>query len=260
MKYQIMSDLHINYPGSAGVPPLAPGVQTVIVAGDTCEGLVRAIETLRRAYPLPTEIVMVAGNHEMWSSKLSYEEHFEAGHAAAELHEVRFLEESVELLGKTRVLGCTLWTDYEICGQNLRGAAMRSAAEAMLDHRRIKWSRDPWMRFRPAEARILHLQSRDFLERELAKPHFGPTIVVCHHAMTLEAVAPHQKLDILSAAFASDMRPLIDRFQPDLVVTGHTHHSIDFRRGKTRMISNPAGYANENRAFDPNLVVELPDV
>lgn len=254
-----MSDLHVDHPGSAGVPPLVPGVETVIVAGDTCEGLVRAVETLRRAYPSPTEIVMVAGNHEMWSPRWSFEEHFEAGHVAAELHEVRLLENSVEFLGNTRVLGCTLWTDYEICGEDLRGVAMRSAAETMLDHRRIKWSRDPWMRFRPAEGRILHLQSRNFLERELEKPHSGPTIVVCHHGMTLDAVPPRQRLGILSAAYASEMLPMIDRFQPDLVVTGHTHHSIDFLRGRTRMISNPAGYACESRAFDPTFVIEVND-
>jgi hypothetical protein len=194
---------------------------------------------------------MVAGNHEMWSRKLSYEEHFEAGHAAADQHRVRLLENGVEFLGNTRVLGCTLWTDYENCGGALRAAAMRSAGESMLDHRRIKWSRDPWMRFRPAEARLLHLQSRDFLERELEKPHSGPTIVVCHHAMTLYAVAPQHRLDILSAAYASDMMSMIDRFQPDLVAPGHTHHGIDFRRGKSRLISNPAGYDGENRSFDP---------
>jgi predicted phosphodiesterase len=259
MKFQLMSDLHVNHPGSAGFPPLAPGIDAVVVAGDTCEGLVRAIGILRRAYPLPIKIIMVAGNHEMWSGKLSYEEHFEAGHAAADQHRVSLLENSVEFLGNTRVLGCTLWTDYEICGKDLRAAAMRSAGECMLDHRRIKWSREPWMRFRPAEARILHLRSRDFLERELEKPHPGPTIVVCHHAMTLDAVPPRHKLGILSAAYASEMLPMIDRLQPDLVVTGHTHHSIDFMRGMTRMISNPAGYAGENRSFDPTLVIEVND-
>jgi predicted phosphodiesterase len=258
MKLQIMSDLHIDYPGSRGIPPLAPGVDLVIVAGDTCQGLVPAIETLRRAYPSPTEIVMVAGNHELWSRKLGFEEHFEKGYAAAELHGVRLLENSVETIKGIRVLGCTLWTDYELFGHGLREAAMRTAAENMLDHRRIKWSREPWARFRPAEARIMHHQSRMFFERTLQEPHAGASVCVSHHAMTLDAVVPAVQRSILSAAYASEMLPLIDRFQPDLVVTGHTHHGIDFKRGRTRMISNPAGYAGENRYFDPSLVVEFP--
>jgi hypothetical protein len=55
------------------------------------------------------------------------------------------------------------------------------------------------------------------------------------------------------------MLPMIDRFQPTVVVTGHTHHSIDFTRGRTRLVSNPAGYAGENRAFNPSFTLELPD-
>jgi Icc-related predicted phosphoesterase len=259
MKCQIMSDLHVDYPGSAGVPPLATGVDVVVVAGDTCQGLVRAIEELRSAYPQPTEIVMVAGNHELWSKKHSFEEHFEEGHLAAEKHGVLLLENSVEVVKGVRLIGCTLWTDYELRGSSLREAAMRTAAETMLDHRHIKWSRDPWQRFRPVEARILHHQSRSFLEEELAKAHAGPTVCISHHAMTLEAVAPVFHDSVLTAAYASELSPMIDRFQPDLVVSGHTHHSIDIQRGKTRLVSNPAGYAGENRSFNPAFVVELPE-
>lgn len=259
MRFQIMSDLHIDYPGSAGVPPLVAGVDAVIVAGDTCQGLVRSIEMLRRAYPLPTEIVMVAGNHEFWSKKLPFEEHLEQGRLAADVHGVRFLENDVEFVGGVRLLGCTLWTDYELHGASLRETAMRTASDSMLDHRRIKWSRDPWMRFRPAEAAVLHRRSRSFLETELQKRHVGPTVCISHHAMILNAVAPPDQRDILSAAYASEMSPMIDRYQPDLVVTGHTHYSIDFKRGSTRFISNPAGYPGESRSFKPAFVVELLD-
>jgi predicted phosphodiesterase len=260
VKLQIMSDLHVDYPGSTGLPPLAAGVDVVVVAGDTCQGLVPAIETLRRAYPSPTEIVMVAGNHELWSRKLGFEEHFEVGHSTAELHGVRLLENSVETIKGVRILGCTLWTDYELFGHGLQETAMRTAAENMLDHRRIKWSREPWARFRPVEARIMHHQSRAFLEEEMKRPHHGPSVWVAHHAMTMDAVAPVHQRSILTAAYASEMLPMIDRLHPDLAVTGHTHHSIDFKHGRTRLLSNPAGYAGENGAFKPNLVVEFPDV
>ena len=257
MKLQIMSDLHVDYPGSRGIPPLVPGVDVVVVAGDTCQGLVKSIECVRSAYPSPTEIVMVAGNHELWSKKSSFEEHFHDGHAAADVHDVHLLENAVQVMRGVRFLGATLWTDYELFGPALREAAMRTAADTMLDHKRIKWSRDPWERFRPAEARIMNFRSRMFFEEELAKPHAGPSVCVSHHAMTMDAIAPAHQRSILSAAYASEMLPMIERFQPDLVVTGHTHHGIDLKLGRTRMISNPAGYADENRHFDPTLVVDL---
>lgn len=258
MKLQIMSDLHIDYPGSVGIPPLVPGANMVIVAGDTCQGLVNAIEALRRAYPAPTDIVMVAGNHDMWSKTLSFEEHLDAGRRAAALHDVHLLENDGVVRNGVRVLGCTLWTDYELFGESLRESAMRTSAETMRDHRRIKWSKDPWMRFRPEEARRLHKRSRAFLERELGKPHAGPTVCVSHHAMTLDCVAPAHQRSMLAAAYASEMAAMIDSYQPDLIVTGHTHHTVNMRRGGTRLVSNPAGYAGENRWFDPALVMTLP--
>ena len=258
MRLQIMSDLHLDKPGSGGAPPLAGGVEMVLVAGDTCEGLVKAVEHLRRAYPAPTEIVMVAGNHELWSKRLDFEEHWEMGHLAAERHGVHLLENSILIWRGVRLLGCTLWTDYELFGARMREVAMHTAADTMLDHRRIKWSRAPWQRFRPAEARILHRQSRSFLEAELAKPHHGPTVCISHHAMTMEAVAPAFRDSIVTAAYASEMTAMIDALQPNLIVTGHTHYTMDLVRGRSRLVSNPAGYLGETRSFNPACVVDLP--
>lgn len=251
MRLQIMSDLHLDRPGSGGPPPLAEGVHMVLVARDTCEGLVKAVEHLRRAYPAPTEIVMVAGNHELWSKTVDFGEHWEMGHLAAERHGVRLLENFVVTIGGVRLMGCTLWTNYELFGVRMREAAMYTAAQTMLDHRRIKWSRNPWQRFRPVEARILHHRSRSFLEAEFAKPYDGPTVCISHHAMTLEAVAPAFRDNVVTAAYASEMSPMIDRFQPDLIVSGHTHHAIDLVRGHSRLLSNPAGYPGEIRSFNP---------
>ncbi|SIO66854.1 hypothetical protein SAMN05443247_11489 [Bradyrhizobium erythrophlei] len=66
---------------------------------------------------------------------------------------------------------------YDLFGESLRQPAMRAASETMRDHRRIKWERNPWKRFRPQEARMLHLRSRAYVEAELAKPYDGPTVV-----------------------------------------------------------------------------------
>jgi hypothetical protein len=44
VRVQIVSDLHVDHPGSRGVPPLATGVEVVVVADATCQGLVAAVE------------------------------------------------------------------------------------------------------------------------------------------------------------------------------------------------------------------------
>jgi hypothetical protein len=48
---EVMSDLHLDFPAARGFPPLAGDAELVLIAGDTCEGLVRAVEAMRMAYP-----------------------------------------------------------------------------------------------------------------------------------------------------------------------------------------------------------------
>jgi hypothetical protein len=42
-------------------------------------------------------------------------------------------------------------------------------------------------------------------------------------------------------------------------VTGHTHFSMNLRRGRTRLVSNPRAYPGENSFFDPAFTMEIPD-
>jgi len=120
------------------------------------------------------------------------------------------------------------------------------------------WQRKRWHRFRPQEAYALHLHSRSIVQCELAAPHVGPTICVFHHAVIPEAVGTARR-DLLDAAYASDLTALFESFPCELVVTGHVHRSFDVRRGGTRFLANPVGYAGENASFDPALVVEVPN-
>jgi Icc-related predicted phosphoesterase len=251
---QIMSDLHVGYPGARGFPPLAPGADLVIIAGDTCEGLVFALAKMRAAYPT-VEIVTVAGNHEFYHR--DYGEELQAARDYAQKLGVRLLENETLTLGSLRVIGATLWTGYDLFGALLVPAAIRTASETMRDHRRVRWQKNPWRRFRPQEARALHLKSRAYIEAELARPNDGPTIVLTHHAASLDAVEPQSRGLMIAAAYASDLHAIIDRYQPDYWISGHTHFAMDLRRGRTRLISNPCGYGNELASFDPTFVVEV---
>jgi predicted phosphodiesterase len=253
---QIMSDLHLDFPGARGFPPLARDTKLVLVAGDTCQSLVRAVEAMRMAYP-HTEIAAVAGNHEFYGG--TFGEELQAGRERALELGVRLVENETVVFDRLhlRVIGATLWTDYELFGASLRESAMRTAYDTMRDHKRIKWSRRPWQRFRPQEARKLHLQSRSYIEAELAKAYDGTTIVLTHMAPTAEAVEPQYRDRMIAAAYASNLHATIDRYQPDFWISGHTHHSMDQHRGRTRLISNPCGYADEDTRFDPQMVIEV---
>jgi Icc-related predicted phosphoesterase len=253
---QPVSDLHSDCRGFAGYPKPAASVDVVLVAGDTRQGIAPALTELRRAYPSPIEIVVVAGNHEFWGGTWRREiEH--ARRAAAEMDGIHFLEDSVTFIGGLRVIGCTRWSDYDLFGPSLRASAMRWAYDTVRDHKRMKWQSNPWLRFRPTEARLLHLTSRAFIEAELSKSHQGPTAVITHFPATPHAINPRLQRSISTAAACSDLSPLIERYQPDLWVSGHTHYRMNSRIGRTCLISNPSGYAGETTGFDPNMTVEL---
>ena len=254
MKVQIFSDLHADVLPIKKIT-IAEGVETVIVAGDTCEGAIQAFEHLRRIVPMPVPIVMVLGNHEYYRRFIPDE--LALARAQAPAFNIHVLENDTVTLDSVRFVGATLWTDYRIFGDANQVAVMNACANGMNDHRRIGWQKQPWLRFRPQEAALLHHKSRTYLADILATPFAGPTVVVTHHAVHWQSVHPRFRSDPVTAGFASDLSALIEAYRPALWVHGHVHNSSDYRVGATRIICNPHGYGPENPDFNGTLTVEI---
>jgi predicted phosphodiesterase len=253
VKLQIFSDLHAD---AAKIKPItiASDVDAVIVAGDVCEGAEKAFQMLRSIVPEHIPILMVAGNHEFYRRFIR--EEILLAEMSAPSRNICFLSNtSVKLVG-VNFFGCTLWTDYCIFGQDRQAAVMNACARGMNDHRLIGWQKQPWLRFRPEEAVLLHHQSRTFLSEALAVSD-APTVVIVHHGVHENSIHPSHRSDPLTGAFVSSLEDLIQTAQPDLIVHGHVHHSFDYRLGRTRVICNPHGYGGENPHFDGALVVEV---
>lgn len=268
MKIQIFSDLHCDV---YAVKPIriGDGVDVVAVAGDIFQGARNSFAALRRIVPEAIPIVFVMGNHEFYRRFLG--EELAVAEALAPDYNVLLLQDRMVRIGPVRFAGGTTWTDYQLYGANNAAAAMNAARAGLNDHRLIGWKKEPWQRFRPQEALLLHTHSRRFLAETLAEP--GPLVVVTHHAPHFNSVADRYRSEILSAAFASDLSDLLmlpDRWtdtdrdpstterQTDVVwVHGHCHSSSDYRVGGVRILANPHGYGSENPAFDPTLVVEF---
>lgn len=252
MRLQIFSDIHFDVVDGFE-PRLAPGVDAVIVAGDLCEGIDRGIRWLRAHLGLEVAIVLVAGNHEYFARVRSEER--AAGAAAAREHGVTLLDDDEVVIGGVRFIGATLWADYELYGAERRDEMMAIARRRMMDHRRILEA--PGRFITPEESLALHQASRAWIAERLAAPHDGTTIVVTHHGPHPLSLADQYREDLLSAAFISDLSPLIERHAPALWVHGHTHVGLDYQVGPTRIVCNPRGYGSENPAFDPALVIDV---
>lgn len=251
-----ISDLHLQ-PGEEWSADQLPDADVAVVAGDVTEGLVTAVEWLARHIRPSMPIVFVPGNHEFYGSLFHHA--LAMGKEAAARADIHLLDGDAVVIGDVRFVGATLWTDYCLFGEAFRLSSMAAARSDLNDHKSIAWSKQPWLRFRPEEAAVLHAQSRLAIESQLVQRHDGPTVVVTHHAPHIGGVEQCLRTNLISAAYASDLSVLIDRTGPDYWIHGHTHHATDARISNTRLLSNPRGYLGQRArsGWQPLLVVEV---
>jgi predicted phosphodiesterase len=261
MLLQIASDLHhehipVGKPGSEGLS-VAKGVDVLVLAGDIHSRT--QVLDLYGAYPIP--VVYVHGNHELYQGELFGVQH--QLRLNAEVTSVRFLERDEVVLENVRFLGCCLWTDYRLRPE-WRAVAMREAEMTMTDHRAIRYVGSNT--FSPRDAEAEHRKAASWLEDKLSTPFHGTTVVVTHHAPHPNSIPAEFTDDVMSAAFASNLTPLVER--ADLWIHGHVHRSADYVVGNCRVICNPRGYPQryttspvptsfENADFDPALVIDI---
>jgi hypothetical protein len=220
----------------------AKGADVIVCTGDMSEG--DSFLRWAREFLAPTPVVYVLGNHEYYGHDMGMllrdMKHASMGPS---YEHVNLLEMESVVIGGVRFLGCTLWTDYAIYGLDKQPHCMWTAARYLADHEEI--SRSLGGRFLPHHALGIHEKSMEWLERELSVPHDGPTVVCTHHAPAHGSVAMHFVGDDLTPAFVSGLEKFIERHGPALWLHGHTHHSVDYRIGDTRVFSNQWGYPNE---------------
>jgi len=261
-KLWIFSDVHDDADAWEG--PSVPECDVAIVAGDVADGLTkRAIPWISACVaPYVRHVIYVPGNHDFYSTR--WQSELERGREAAAAHGIHILAlgEVLDVAG-VRIIGATLWTDYLLLGEAWRAPTMATCGDrsaGMRDHRKVK-VRTPageTNAFRPAAAAAEHVAQIGRIERALAEPWDGPTVVVTHHAPHPASLGRQGPLRSLDAAYASDLtRVLEGATAPDLWVHGHIHRSADYRVGGTRILANPRGRRRENPSFDPSLVLEI---
>jgi predicted phosphodiesterase len=264
MRIQIASDLHLEhlewrFPNFRGVEPTDADI--LVLAGDIANGA-RALELFSN-WPCP--VIYVPGNHEYYGSSLAKVQADFAEQAEC-FPNITILAPGVSDVGGVRFIGCTLWTDYCLFGEQYLELAMVACATSLPDHKVI--SVDGNTLFSPAIAREIHLQQKEWLRAKLDEPFDGKTVVVTHNAPAPASLHPMFERDLVSTAFISDLSDMLG--SAALHIHGHTHHSFDYDVRGTRVIANPMGYCKgakivsspdelqrENPSFNSQLVVEL---
>lgn len=303
MNIQLLSDLHLEAnPGFQATP--AEGADLLVLAGDVGSYQTRRDGSvmdepdwgLRRFSPMPqwgawpTPVVFVPGNHEY--DGLDVDEAHARLRQTCEQLGIVWLERETRVIGQVRLVGTTLWTDFDALGKlppaaptapSTRGSARRPPGPAApiatprpadpLSHQlrqREKAFRaanfylskmDTQRHDRPFDAeamRALGLECQQWLRQALAEPFDGTTVVITHFAPTLHSADPRYGLSPGTAGFCNGLDELLPL--ADLWLHGHLHCPQDQQIGRCRIVANPLGYAqkNEQAAFLPSQLITVP--
>jgi predicted phosphodiesterase len=245
MRIHILSDLHNEFDQ---YQPAQVEADVLILAGDI-DLRERGVKWAADAFPGIEHIIYTPGNHEYYGGSLGHT--LSKIRAAAGRVHVLDLDEIV--IEGVRFLGATSFTNYRVTGNP--AAAARVAQMEMSDFKKIRNER--FGRVHPVDFINIADQSYDWLAAKLQEAFQGPTVVITHHAPALVCLqhgGTHGSE--LDGAYSNDWNDLIDS-KADLWIYGHTHESVDFQVGSTRVVSNQRGYPGEQARFQPDLVVTL---
>ncbi len=247
MKLAIFSDLHLEF--APFVPP-ETDADVIILAGDVHIRR-NGVGWARDAFP-QRPVLYVPGNHEYYGEAIP--RHTGKLKALAGETAVQVLESDSIEIGGVLFLGTTLWTDFRLLGDpRLAGY---HATQELTDYRRIRIS-PAFRKLRSIDTANLHLRSRNWLSRELARAVGKQVVVVTHHAPSARSLPLNHEADILNAAYASHMDDFVAESNAALWVHGHVHRRQDYWIGDTRVVCNPRGYPTESTGFDPGFVIEI---
>ncbi|QHE74687.1 metallophosphoesterase [Hydrogenophaga sp. PBL-H3] len=293
MNIQLLSDLHLEA-NPAFVPVPAMDADLLVLAGDIGSYQVRRDGSvmdepdwgLQRFSPLPqyagwpAPVVFVPGNHEY--DALDLDQAHAGLRQVCDRLGIQWLERETLQMQGVRLIGTTLWSDYDVFGEQAptptpprhgRAGAVppirppdplthrlqqREKAFRAANHYLVKMAGQRHGRLFDAEAmRTLAQECQAWLRDALAVPFDGPTVVITHFAPTLHSMDPRYGRSPGTAGFCNGLDDLLPL--ADLWLHGHLHCPTDVQVGRCRIKANPLGYhdKNEQASFEPACCIRV---
>lgn len=249
MKIQYASDLHIEFPENKEFlrnNPLKPIGNILVLAGDIVPFAVleKNLDFFSYLSDNFENTYWIPGNHEYYHSDLADK--------SGTFHEkimdnVHLLNNTAVTLADAEFVFSTLWT--EISERNKWYIQKHLSDFHVIKHKEegIKveqYNQNYW-------------ESIVFIKNAL-QDSGNKSIVVTHHVPTFLNYPEKYKGDILNEAFAVELFDLIEQYQPEFWIYGHTHHNTaDFKIGNTQLLTNQLGYVRygEHEHFNVKSVI-----
>ena len=279
MKLQLFSDLHLESQPDFQTHPAADA-DVLVLAGDigsyqSGSKLQDQDFGLTRFSPLygwPVPVYFVPGNHEY--DALDFDQaHARLRQTCARLgitwldREIVSLPYSASDGSALRLIGTTLWTDFDALAPQEYGPDSKALAETLKARDKAFRAADFYLKktgtlrnglpFLSQAVRDEGLQCQAWLRDALSQPFEGKTIVVTHFAPSLHSADPRYGRVPGTAGFCNALDDLLPHAA--LWLHGHLHTPQNYVHNGCRVVANPLGYAhkNEQAYFRADAVIEI---
>lgn len=257
MKFQIISDIHLDFYFNNPKPIISPVADNLIIAGDmmTNSKPIRE-DCIGWWYDLSKKfknIFIVLGNHDY------YHGYFEESMDDLKKYynDILGTPNNIKILDNMEpfrfenlnIMGCTFWTHPKPNETYL-------IQRYMNDYRRIVTHGERFI--------VKHTDDNNKKNRINLISNYDksiPTIIITHHAPLYQSISDRYIHSDINSAYVNDMEYFLKDNHPIAWIHGHVHSSADYMCYKTRIIANSMGYpinspnGLENINFNPELVL-----
>ncbi|WP_339790897.1 metallophosphoesterase [uncultured Imperialibacter sp.] len=252
MKIQYASDLHLEMLANAAWiyrNPFIPCSEILILAGDITyltELHVNSpfFDTLSNQFEA---VYIVPGNHEFYSWSYDIERTFPSFRLPIR-DNIFYLNNQVIEFPGMRILFTTLFS--KISNHSYVKSKINDFSNCIYKGEN----------FTTLDYNDCHANCIDFLEKALAIPFLGNTIIVSHHAPYPPEYCGYPKPTALNEVYHVDLLWLTEKYKIDHWIHGHNHNNQEsLKIGKATFHTNQLGYVarDQHKTFRTDVVLEI---
>ena len=255
MLIRVASDIHLEFikrwckgmTAFSVVLPEDPSDKfaTLILAGDilVATGADSSIMTYEAEWEYITSrfkyVIYINGNHDHYGG--TFFRNIERQKKASEKYSnLFFLEKDRIILDGQGFIGTTLWT-------NIPPQYYMPIQRGMSDYSCIKQDKlgDDYY-ICVEDTNKAFAENKKYLEEHIQQDD----IVITHHSPSFKSVHKKYVGDYFNYGYHNDLDNIVLDTKPKLWVHGHTHETMDYMIGDTRVICNPRGYESYDHGLE----------